>query len=87
MNPSTLTSRLVSVAECLGIEVRFEEIEEGRGGLFELRGNQAILVNEALPEEEKAEVLAEALSSFDLDEIFVLPEIREFIERSGRQAD
>jgi len=44
-----------------------------------------LLVNEEFPEEEQAVVLGEALSGFDLEGVHVLPHIREFIARCGRQ--
>ena len=84
MDPSVLTARLASVAEQLGIDVRFERMEEGRGGLFTLRGERRIVVNDLLPEEEKAEVLAEVLARFDLENVFLLPQVRDAIERYRR---
>ena len=87
MDASALITKLVSLAEGLGIEVRFDRMEEQKGGLFKLRGKQVILVNEALPEEEKAAILAGSLSAFDLSAVYVLPEVRNFIEKSREQAD
>lgn len=81
MDPPVLTAKLASLAQHLGIGVRFERMEEGRGGLFTLRGRQEILVNECLSEGEKAEVLAEALATFDLGSVYLLPGVREAIER------
>ncbi|MEW6356909.1 MAG: hypothetical protein AB1696_11310 [Planctomycetota bacterium] len=81
MDPPVLTAKLASLAEHLGISVRFVRMEEGRGGIFALRGRQEILVNDCLPEWEKADVLAEILATFDLGNIYLLPGVREAIER------
>ena len=85
MDPAALVSKLTALAETLDIEVRFEGTDSSRGGLFALRGKQTLLVNEALPDEEKAAVMAEALSGFDLDNVYVLPEVRAAIEASPRE--
>lgn len=84
MDFSDLVSRLTSVAEHLGLDVRFERMEEQKGGMFRLRGKRAILVNEALPDEEKADVLGHALSGFDLNKLYLLPEVRDYIATRKR---
>jgi len=84
MHPEELLSRLEGVAAQLDIPVRYASLatEElpGRGGLCVLRGQRRIIIERTLGYPEKARLLATGLAHFDLEEVFLLPAVREAIE-------
>jgi hypothetical protein len=81
-----LLTALESLAEQLKIPVSYaamatEELP-GRGGLCVLRGERRIIIERALPTRKKAHLLAAGLAQFDLEDIYLLPAVREAIERA-----
>jgi len=80
MNYEELVAQLENLAERLDIEVRWD-LRESEGGLFVLRGQKVLAVNDELPDELKAEVMATALAGMDIEDVYVLPEVRKFIEK------
>jgi hypothetical protein len=85
LHPTELVSSLEGLAARLGVPVRYETMERGlsRGGLCRLRGQAMILVDERLGPRDRAAVLAQALSSFDLDGIYLPPLVRATIRAHG----
>lgn len=99
METKRLADELCLLAERLGLTVRREALDPdldgpagaapSAGGLVRLRGRTMILVDPRRPAEEQAEVLAEALTALsrsgqvDLEGVFVLPELRDYLERFG----
>ncbi|HEY3593137.1 MAG TPA: hypothetical protein VGL13_04665, partial [Polyangiaceae bacterium] len=77
MEPAKLLSALEGVATRLGIPVRYEAMGHSvsparpSGGLVRLRGKQIILIDEALGPSDRAAILAKALGTFDLDQIYL----------------
>ena len=90
MQPEELLSQLEGLADQLRIPVRYADLatEElaSRGGLCILRGERRVIIERTLTCREKARLLAEGLSQFDLEGVFLLPAVRQAIEdsRSGR---
>jgi len=80
MDAQQLVSQLEQLAEKLGVKVRYGVLDSP-GGLCKLRSDTIVFVNELLPDDEKAAVLAGALSGFDTENIYLLPEVREALER------
>jgi hypothetical protein len=78
--PPSLLQGLEAVASRLAIPVRYER-GEMRGGLCRLHGRLQIIINAALTEEEKSEILAESLGGTDLETVFVPPRVREWLEQ------
>jgi hypothetical protein len=83
--PARVLAELEALAGRLGIAVRAEplagEILDGRaGGLCRLRGRPLVVVDSRLGTEDRIDVLAAALATFDLDGVFVPPAVRERIE-------
>lgn len=86
MQAEELLSRLEGLAEQLQIPVRYaglatEELA-GRGGLCVLHGERRIIIERTLGCREKARLLAEGLSQFDLEGVYVLPAVRQAIEEA-----
>ena len=80
MDDESLVEQLDLVAERLGVEVRFEAFE-GPGGLCVLRGQNVLFVNSDMSSAEQVEVMGAALSKLELDSVYVVPEVRAFLER------
>ena len=75
-----MLERLEEVATRLGIIVSYEKGIEGLGGLCRVKEQDMVLINKDLTTNDQISVLAEALTQFPLDEIYILPEVREFLE-------
>ena len=80
MMPEALYQALLELTESLGREVREAELD-GEGGSVELKGRQIVFVPKAIPAALKARVLAGALSNAETDSMYLLPAVREAIER------
>ncbi len=80
----TLLSALEAVAEQLRIPVTYAAIatEElaGQGGLCVLHGERRIIIERSLNIRQKARLLAAGLARFDLEDVFLLPAVRQAIE-------
>lgn len=91
MEPDKLVSALEGVATRLGIPVRYEPMgqsqSQGRpsGGLVRLRGKLLILIDDALGPTDRAAILAKALGTFDLDQIYLPPFVRAAIRQRGHR--
>ena len=79
---------LLEVAERLKVPVRREHVDLSeertwRGGVCLIEGSPVIFVNTRLSDEEQIAVLAESLSGFLSDDVYLLPRTRLLIERYG----
>lgn len=86
MRDEDLLAALESLAERLSIPVTYaalanEELS-GRGGLCVIRGERRIIIERTLTTREKARLLATGLAQFDFEGVFLLPAVREAIERA-----
>lgn len=85
MKDQELLDHLVDVARRLGYEVRFDQ-GPFRDGNCRLEGRNIIVLNRASPLHRKVTALGQALSTCALDDVFLLPAVREAIEKSGVSA-
>lgn len=85
MNNEHLLSLLEETAERCGIKLRYEDLKRGgvdtQGGSFLLKGERYIFIHKNLPLIEKVRVLEEELSEIDLSDVYIMPEIRERLEK------
>jgi Zn-dependent peptidase ImmA (M78 family) len=79
MKPDILVEELKQLAEQLGVTVR-QEIGNFNGGYCILHEKKLIVVNKKLTPNIKAAVLAQSLGHFALDEVYIKPVLREYIE-------
>jgi hypothetical protein len=83
LNKEGLLSQLEELTESLGVKIRYEKIiKEGSyfsGGLCKIKGQDIIIINSKAAIEDKIEILANALRSFDLGQVFIKPVLREFL--------
>jgi UDP-N-acetylmuramate dehydrogenase len=78
-----LFRELVGVAARLGVEVRVEPFQTPAvrgGGRCVLDGRELILLDARAPLVDRVEALARALAGFDLEDVYLPPELRERIE-------
>jgi hypothetical protein len=82
-NEKTILSLLEELCQSLGIQVRYEPIKkEGSfypGGLCRVKGEQLIILNSGATNDDKIQALAKAVTSFDLDQVYLKPALREFL--------
>ena len=57
--------------------------ELGAGGLCKVKGEHRVIVDKRATDGEKVTVLAQALSRFPLDDLFISEKTRELIEKSA----
>jgi len=79
MNYTTLIQELESVAEQLGVRLRYEK-GDFEGGFCVLRDQKLLVVNKRLPDAKKASSVAVGLSQYGIDETFLKPTLRQYIE-------
>jgi len=86
MQDLALLTALEGLAEQLRIPVTYARLatEElpGRGGMCVIHGDRRIIIEDTLTIREKAQLLAGGLAQFDLEDVFLLPAVREAIERA-----
>lgn len=86
MSPEQVLAALEQLADQLEIPVAYAAIatEElpGRGGLCVLFGERRIIVEQGLGAEEKVRLLATGLGEFDLENVYIPPQVRDAIDRA-----
>lgn len=88
MKPEQVTEVLEQVAVQLGVRVRYETMtgeSTGAGGLCKIRGEWTVIMDRKAAPSDRAATLLDALAGFDVDSIYLPPEIRDALTR--RRAD
>ena len=81
MNQGEIVDYLAELSEKLGIEVRWEGLI-GDGGICELRGKRILFVDRSLNLNTQVNVMAGALCEEPLDDVYILPEVRDLLEQA-----
>lgn len=81
MTQKEILNELEGIASGAGLKVKYDKLET-KGGECLVEGKPYVIMNEALPEEEKISILVSALKKVDLEGIFLKPKIREVIMRN-----
>ncbi len=84
MNQGEIVEYLAELSEKLGIKVRWEALL-GDGGVCELRGKRYLFVDRSNDLTTQAEVMADALCDEPLENVFILPEVRDLLDRARAQ--
>jgi hypothetical protein len=79
MRHEELIAELEQLAAQLNVVVRYEK-GDFEGGYCILKTDRVLLINKRLMSNKKASVFALALHEIGLDNIFIKPAVREFIE-------
>ena len=88
MDESTIVRQLEELAETFGLQIRYEPIKMDDdlpsvpGGVCRFKGDNVLIINSNTTMREKIKTLAEAVKNFDLDRVYILPVIRELLEKA-----
>lgn len=84
MQPIKVLESLEALAEKLGVEIVYEKLKDeefsARGGICKVQKDYRIFMDYSESIEGRIEILAKSLSSFNTDNIYLLPFIREILE-------
>jgi hypothetical protein len=86
MKEEEILSGLEKLVESLHIQLRYEK-GDFAGGYCVLKDKRMMIVNSALSPAMRLKVLARELATMNLDEVFVLPALRETIQEAAGQGD
>ena len=78
MKDEQLLEELEKVATRFDISVRYED-GDFKGGLCRLKDENIIIINKKFLIEQKLTFLARELCTLELDKVYILPKIREYI--------
>ena len=88
MDESTIVRQLEELAETFGLQIRYEPIRMDDdlpnvlGGVCRFKGDNVLIINSNATMRDKIKTLAEAVKNFDLDRVYILPVIRELLEKA-----
>ena len=85
MTDTQLLQELEALAERMSVEVSVGNLDGSPGGLCRHRGKQRLLVERRLSVRERVEDFLRAFSQMSLEDVFVVPEVRERIEEKRRE--
>ncbi len=85
MKTEDILDELLSLLESWQVQIRRESLGGRGGGLCEVRGEKIFFVDTESGEMESAVLCAEVVAELgDIENIYIKPEVREFINRNSR---
>ncbi len=87
MDEDTLRDLLEELIEGFGVRIRYEAIKQDEdlvkvvGGLCLLKGEYVLIVDAKATGRDRVDTLAKALKHFDLDQVYIRPALREFLDK------
>jgi hypothetical protein len=89
LSDTALLQHLETLAAQLEIEVRYENLADDEvtihSGGCKLLDRDLVFIDRQQPLVERARLLARELSRYDLENFYILPRVREFIQASSRE--
>ena len=91
MDENTIIDQLEELIKSFGVQIRREPIKQDEdlvkvvGGLCLLRGEYVLIINSKATIEDKIRALGMALKHFDHEKIYMLPVLRELLDRIPEQ--
>jgi hypothetical protein len=86
LDDGVLLNQLEELAGKLGIKIRYGNIavEESHrtGGLCRVKGQYILIIHSRLTVKEKIVVITKTLKGFEMDNLYVIPVIRELLDKS-----
>jgi len=88
MDESTIIRQLEALAVTFGLQICYEPIRidddlpNMPGGVCRLKGDNLLIINSNATLQDRIDTLAEAVKNFDLDRVYLLPVIRELLEKA-----
>ncbi len=87
MNEQRILEELLMLLETNGVTIRREPLAGGAGGLCAVKGHNIFFVDTQASSADVAAVAADAVrKAVNIENIYIRPEIREFIELHGSVA-
>ena len=79
---SGIVERLEEAARSMGIDIRYDQMPKPgySGGLCRIRKKWVLIINKASVPLERAEIIAQAIATREIDNVFLPPDVREFIK-------
>ena len=91
MDDGTLLNQLEELAGKLGIEIRYGNIglkdSHRMGGLCRVDGKYFLIMHTRLTVKEKIGVIIKNLKGFEIGDAYVIPVIRELLDKSGERIE
>lgn len=88
MNETMILQNLEAIAEKMSIQVNYENLRKehifSKGGLCRLKEDKVVIIDTTLNLSEKIDVLSDALSQFDLEDIYMPPAVRKIVTQKPR---
>ena len=75
----SLIAQLEELATQLGLKIRYEK-GDFEGGFCVLKDERMLVINKKLTDPRRASVLAQALAEYGLENVFIKPSLRAYIE-------
>jgi len=86
MNEQNILDELLALLEANGVTIRNEPLGGSGGGLCIIKGQRIFFVDTQAPSVVSAAICAEAMPKVvDVEQIFIKPQIRQFIENHSNQ--
>ncbi len=91
MDENTIIEQLEELIKTFGVHIRHEAIKQDEdsvnvvGGLCLLKGEYVLIINSKATIEDKIRALGMALKHFDHEKIYMLPVLRELLDRIPEQ--
>jgi hypothetical protein len=87
MNETTILQNLEAIAEKLDVKVNYENLRKrhvfSKGGFCRLKEDKIVIIDNTLNLSDKIDVLADALSQLDLEDIYMPPAVRKILDRKS----
>ncbi|MCK4728431.1 MAG: hypothetical protein KAT27_05880 [Desulfobacterales bacterium] len=91
MEPEKTYQYLEDLAEQLGISIRYDDFSDpevpATSGLCKVRGRRFYIMDRSKGLSEKISLLSQCLCRMDLDDVYVLPAIRELLDATRRTSE
>lgn len=86
MDDNKTLKQLEELAERLGMTIRYESLNIDAsvhiGGFCRVKGQDFVIINKKATPREKIHVLIDALKRRDLSEVYILPSLREILDKA-----
>jgi hypothetical protein len=87
MNTEGLLDELLGLLEKAGVAVRMEPMGGGGGGMYAVKGRNTVMLDSQASTMERAAVCARALVRvMNVEEVYMKPEVRQFVEREAQRS-
>jgi hypothetical protein len=86
MQSQQILEHLEELAARLGVEVIYQRLGEEdfsvTGGLCKINGSFKIFIDRSRPIDEQIKILARGLSTFNVEEVYLFPYVREILHKA-----